>query len=49
MAKLEQTHEWLLKEDPPYLKQAVYQSLTDYENPRNAARKVSRIGKKNIR
>ena len=47
MAKMEQTHERLLKEDPPYLKQTAYESLTDYQNPRNAARKASRIRKKN--
>ena len=47
MAKMEQTHERLLKEDPPYLKQAAYDSLTDYQNPRNAARKASRTRKRN--
>ena len=47
IAKMEQTHERLLKEKPPYLKQNAYESLTDYQNPRNAARKASRNRRRN--
>ena len=46
MAKMELTHERLLKEEAPYLKQAAYESLTDYQNPRNAAKKASRAQKR---
>ena len=42
VSKMDSTHESLLKEDPPYLKDSHYQSLLDYQKPPKAARKVPR-------
>ena len=42
VSKMDSTHESLLKEDPPYLKDSHYQSLLDYQKPPKAARKVLR-------
>ena len=42
VSKMDSTHESLLKEDPPYLKDSHYQSLLDYQKPPKTARKVPR-------
>ena len=47
ISKMDSTHESLLKQEPPYLKDNEYQNLVDYHKPRKAAKKVSTHQKAN--
>ena len=38
--KMDSTHERLLKEQPPYLKDGEYNRLVDYQKPRKATRQT---------